>query len=72
MKSFYKFAKINKMDKLGQTPHYLTQAVKIIDRWLNYQQIVKRIPGIAVAIVYKDESVLMKGYGYEDLATKNR
>ncbi|MCH7568639.1 MAG: serine hydrolase [Nanoarchaeota archaeon] len=43
---------------------------KVIDKWLGYQKIIKRIPGMSVGIIHKDNIIFSKGYGYENIKTK--
>src|SRR5438105_4567037 len=45
----------------------LLDAVAYADQWLAYQQQLKEIPGITVAIRHGDELILSKGYGHANL-----
>ena len=45
----------------------LNDGVAYVDRWLAYQQERREVPGIVVAIRWKDQLLLSKGYGYADL-----
>ncbi|MEK7550815.1 MAG: serine hydrolase domain-containing protein [Patescibacteria group bacterium] len=60
------------MDDNQNTPKYLENATKIVDKWVEYKRFFKRVPGIAVGIVFKDSLVFSNGYGYEDLKTKKK
>lgn len=48
----------------------LRDAVASIDRWLNFQQRVKEIPAVTIAILHDDTLLLSKGYGYANLERK--
>lgn len=60
------------MKKKKHTPLYLTQSIKVIDKWLEYKRFFERIPGLTVGIVYKDNLVFSNGYGYKNLETKEK
>jgi CubicO group peptidase (beta-lactamase class C family) len=45
----------------------LRDAVACVDQWLAYQQQLKEIPAVAVAVRQGDELLLSKGYGYANL-----
>ena len=53
-------------------PQYIKNAVKIVDKWVAYKRFFKRVPGIAVGIVFKDDLVFSNGYGYKDLRAKRQ
>ncbi|GHO46550.1 serine hydrolase domain-containing protein [Ktedonospora formicarum] len=48
----------------------LTDATRLIDRWLAYKVYANRLPGLSVGLIYRDQVLLSKGYGYADLARK--
>ena len=49
----------------------LQNAIPIIDHWLAYNVYADpRIPGLSAGIVYEDQIIFSKGYGYADLARK--
>jgi len=48
----------------------LENATKLIDRWLEYQVYDNGIPGLSIGIVYKNEVIFSKGYGYADVQKK--
>ena len=60
------------MSSIKNTPKYLQQSIKVIDKWTEYKRFFKRVPGVAVGIVFKDNLVFSNGYGYEDLKTKKK
>src|ERR1700745_3374231 len=45
----------------------LACASRLIDRWLTYKVSMEPIPGLAAGIVYQDQVLLQKGYGYADI-----
>lgn len=47
-------------------------STKIIDRWLPYYAHTLRIPGLSLGIVYKDQIIFSKGYGYADVAGQKK
>lgn len=53
-------------------PKYLPHSLKVIDRWISYKRFFKRIPGVSLGLVYKNETVFVKGYGVESLKTKKQ
>lgn len=46
----------------------IQDAIAIIDNWLEYTEIMGTVPGIAAAIVHKDEIVFNKAYGFSNLS----
>ena len=48
----------------------LNYSLKVIDRWLGYKQFHDRIPGLCVGIVFKNDLVFKKGYGYANVEAK--
>lgn len=46
--------------------------IKIIDSWLDYQQFIRRIPGLSVGILYKDKIIFNKGYGLSNLENNTK
>ena len=42
-------------------------AAKSVDKWLAYQSLLRRIPGLSIGIVFEGELTLRTGYGYADL-----
>lgn len=50
----------------------LQNAIRIIDRWLDYQRVCNRIPGLSVGLVHGDEIVFANGYGYADVRRRRR
>ncbi len=64
----FKFARSASRRSAG----WLADAVGIIDGWLAYQRVRRRIPAISLGIVHGDESVLTRGYGHADEAARRR
>jgi CubicO group peptidase (beta-lactamase class C family) len=52
------------------SPDKLKCITKIVDTWLDYQLLRKRIPGLSVGIVHKDNLILSKGHGYANIERK--
>jgi len=50
----------------------VTGACRLIDRWLAYNVAMERIPGLSVGIVYQQQVVFQRGYGYADLAGETK
>ncbi len=48
----------------------LEHAVKVIDPWIEYKRSLARVPAVSAGIVYRDEIIFSKGYGYADLAKR--
>jgi len=46
--------------------------IKIIDYWLDYQQLIRRIPGLSVGIIHKDKIIFKKGYGNSNLESNTK
>jgi CubicO group peptidase (beta-lactamase class C family) len=45
-------------------------AINVFDRWVEQHIAHRNIPGLSIAVVYDQEIVWAKGYGYSDLETK--
>ena len=45
-------------------------AVDFIERWLDYQVYIREIPGLSVGINVDGETLLERGYGWADLASR--
>ena len=56
------------MEKVSQKK--IDCIVKIVDTWLDYQQFMKKIPGLSIGIIYRDKIILSKGYGYSNIEQK--
>lgn len=56
----------------GRPDGWLRDAVAIIDAWLGYQRVRRRIPGLSVGVVHGDAPVFARGYGYADEAARRR
>lgn len=50
-------------------PDY-SDALRIVDLWLEAQKDFDRLPGISVAIVHNQDIIFKKGYGFADLEKK--
>ena len=48
----------------------LENATKLIDCWLEYQVYANEISGLLIGLVYKNEVIFSKGYGYADIQRK--
>jgi CubicO group peptidase (beta-lactamase class C family) len=48
----------------------VADAVTLLDLWIEEQRLYHQIPGIAIGIVYDQELVWSKGYGFSDLETR--
>jgi CubicO group peptidase (beta-lactamase class C family) len=48
-------------------PDLLRDAVAYLDRWLSFQQQLKEIPAVTVAVLHGDELLLSAGYGHANL-----
>jgi len=46
--------------------------LKLLETWIEAQQEFRDIPGIAIGLVYDQELVYSKGFGYADLAQKKQ
>ncbi|MBS3098810.1 beta-lactamase family protein [Candidatus Pacearchaeota archaeon] len=57
-------------DKISQEK--IDCILKIVDRWLDYQQFIKRIPGLSIGIVHKDKIILNKGYGFSNIQNNEK
>ena len=58
------------MEKVSQKK--IDCMIKIVDTWLDYQQFMKKIPGLSIGIIYRDNIILSNGYGYSDIEQKKR
>ncbi len=45
-------------------------AIRLFDAWMSQQMIDKQLPGVAVGIIYDQQLVWSKGYGFANLAAK--
>jgi D-alanyl-D-alanine carboxypeptidase len=45
----------------------LRNALRVLDGWLDYARVSRRIPALSVGIVHKNEILFSKGYGYADV-----
>lgn len=48
-------------------PERLREAVAYADRWIGFQQQLQEIPGLVLAIRYRDDLLLARGYGFADI-----
>jgi CubicO group peptidase (beta-lactamase class C family) len=48
----------------------VTEATALLDVWIGEQLAYNRIPGLSIGIVYDQELIWSKGYGFSDLETK--
>lgn len=48
----------------------VADAIKLLDLWIEEQRLYHQVPGIAIGIVYDQELVWSKGYGFGDLEKK--
>jgi CubicO group peptidase (beta-lactamase class C family) len=48
----------------------VADAIKIFDKWAEQHIAHRNVPGLSIAVVYDQEIVWAKGYGYIDLETK--
>lgn len=55
--------------KEEETPDY-SEALRLIDTWLDAQRDYEQLPGISVAVVKDQEILFSKGYGLADLNNK--
>ncbi|GIW52262.1 MAG: hypothetical protein KatS3mg081_1617 [Gemmatimonadales bacterium] len=46
------------------------QALHLLDLWLDAERDYRQIPGISAGVVYDQELIWSKGYGYQDLEAK--
>jgi CubicO group peptidase (beta-lactamase class C family) len=56
-------------DSLRQHPA-VAEATTLLDVWIGEQLTYNRIPGLSIGIVYDQELIWSKGYGFSDLETK--
>jgi len=52
--------------ELGQRPE-VTDALEVLDMWITQQVDYRAVPGLSIAIVFDQEIVWAKGYGYSDV-----
>ena len=45
-------------------------AVDFIERWLDYQVYIREIPGLSLGINVDGETLLERGYGWADVASR--
>jgi len=55
--------------RLQEQPE-VADAITVLDRWIEQQIGIRGVPGLSIAIVYDQEIVWAKGYGYADLEEK--
>ena len=55
--------------ELGQRPE-VTEALAVLDMWIKQQVDYRAVPGLSIAIVFDQQIVWAKGYGYSDLGRK--
>ena len=48
----------------------VTQSIALLEKWIVAQMEYRRIPGLAVGVVYDRNVVWARGFGYEDLESK--
>jgi len=48
----------------------VADAIGVFERWIEQHIAHRDVPGLSIAVVYDQEIVWSKGYGYSDLATK--
>ncbi len=48
----------------------VAEALTVLDRWIDKQVEYHRLPGLSIAVVYDQEIVWAKGYGYSDVEGK--
>ena len=48
----------------------VADALALLDLWLEEQRLYQQIPGIAIGIIYDQELIWSRGYGFSDLATQ--
>jgi CubicO group peptidase (beta-lactamase class C family) len=48
----------------------VAEAISLLDVWIEEQLAYNRIPGLSIGIVYGQELIWSKGYGFSDLETK--
>ena len=46
------------------------QALNLLDLWLDAQRDYEHIPGVSAGVVYDQELIWSKGYGYQDRETR--
>jgi len=57
-------------DKNGLNEKQIECIGRVVDRWINYQAFIKKVPGLSVGIVHDGKVILSKGYGYADVDRK--
>ena len=60
------------MKELNDKDKILNDAIEIIDKWLDYQVFIKRIPGASFGIVHGNKILHVNHFGYADLSTKKK
>ena len=55
--------------ELAQRPE-VTEALEVLDMWIKQQVDYRAVPGLSIAIVFDQEIVWAKGYGFSDLDRK--
>jgi CubicO group peptidase (beta-lactamase class C family) len=50
--------------------HPFVKKLPLIDAWIDSVMKERKIPGLALGIIYKDQLIYGKGYGYRDLENK--
>ncbi len=45
----------------------IADAVKVLDMWIEQQIVHRNLPGLSIAVVFDQELVWSKGYGYSDI-----
>ncbi len=48
----------------------VAEAVTLLDLWIDEQMSYRQLPGLAIGVVYDQELVWSRGYGYSDVTTK--
>ena len=55
--------------KLREQPE-VADALEVLDMWIEQQVVHRNLPGLSIAIVFDQEIVWAKGYGYSDVEQK--
>jgi CubicO group peptidase (beta-lactamase class C family) len=55
-----------------RTEAWLADAIAIVDGWLDYQRVARRIPALSVGVVHGDAVVFSRAYGFADEAARRR
>ncbi len=56
-------------EQLRRNPH-VAEAIGLLEAWVDAQMAYKRLPGISMAVVYDQDVIWSKGFGYSDLQEK--